>query len=110
YGIRMSKATAANWGDRLARGLTTMDDIRTQLQAQASQLYPQFATGLRQGQTIADLTDGYREIIANELELDPNLIDFTEGRWNKVLSWRDPQSGKLRAPTAQDVQRLARTD
>ena len=108
YGIRMSKGTAATWGDRLARGLTTMDDVRVTLADKATQMYPQFATGLRQGQTIRDMTDGYREIIASELELDPERIDFTEGRWSKVLNWRGSKG--LRAPTAQEVQKLARMD
>lgn len=73
-------------------------------------MYPQFASGLQQGFTIGELTDSYREIIASELELDPERIDFSEGRWSKVLNWRDGTDKPLRAPTAQEVQRLARED
>jgi hypothetical protein len=110
YGTKMSNKTAAAWGDLIARNAKTTDDLRTALQDQAMRLFPQFATGLKQGQTIADLTDTYREIIASELELDPERIDFSEGRWSKVLNWRDGKDGELVAPTAQQVQQLARED
>lgn len=110
YGTQMSSKTAASWGDLIARGAKTMDDLKTAFQDQAMRMYPQFATGLQQGFTIGELTDSYREIIASELELDPERIDFSEGRWSKVLNWRDGTDKPLRAPTAQEVQRLARED
>jgi hypothetical protein len=109
YFYGMSKGNAAKWGDRIARGLATEDDMRQALQDRAMKMYPQFATGLKQGQTMADMTDGYRSIIAEELELDPERIDLSTGRWSKVLGVRDAQ-GKTRPMTNFEVLQMARQD
>lgn len=110
YFYTMNSKNAAHWGDQIARGLKTEDDVRQIVAGRAAQLYPQFATGLKQGQTMYDLTDGARGIIAEQLELDPDTIDFTQGRWSEVLSYRDTKTKQRRPMTASEVQRLARSD
>jgi len=109
FAYGMTTKSAATWGDKIARGIATMDDARQAIAERAAALYPQFASGLKQGHSIADMTDSYKEIIANELELDPQRIDFTSGKWSKVLNWRD-KDGTLRAPSASEVQQMARED
>lgn len=110
YMVPMTNKNAAIWGDRVARGHATMDDVRTALADKALKAYPQFSTGLKQGQTMYDLTDGYRATIAEELEIDPERIDLSEGRWSKVLGVRDGATKKLRPMTNFEALQLARQD
>lgn len=105
----MSNTSAAIWGDRIARGTATMDDVRTAVADKVARLYPQFETGLRQGSSMRELTDGHRQIIAEELELDPERIDFSQGRWAGVLSTKG-SDGKIRPMTDYEVRRYARQD
>lgn len=109
YLYKMSNKNAAIWGDRIARGLATLDDVKAAVADQAMKRYPQFSTGLKQGYTMADLTDNYRQIIAEELEIDPERVDLTEGRWSKVLSVRDSK-GKVRPMTNFETLQLVRQD
>lgn len=106
---RMSNRSAAIWGDRVARGVATMDDVRTAVADKAKQMFPHFSTGLSQGFTMYELTDNYRQIIAEELELDPERIDLSTGRWSKVLSKRG-SDGKIRPMTNFEVLQAARQD
>jgi len=109
YLYHMSDKHAAIWGDRIARGIATPDDMRQAVADRAAQLYPQFATGLRQGKTMEDMTDQYRTIIAEELEIDPDRIDLSTGQWSKVLNVRD-SNGKTRPMTNFETLQLARKD
>ena len=109
YFYPMSNRNAAEWGDKIARGLATPDDVMVAVRSRAQQMFPQFSTGLAQGHTMADLTDGQRQTIAEELELDPEAIDFTQGRWSKVLGVPD-KSGKVRPMNLFETRRLARED
>jgi hypothetical protein len=109
YFYAMSKTSAAIWGDRIARGTATFEDVQTAVADKVAKLYPQFGTGLSQGSTMRELTDGHRQIIAEELELDPERIDFTQGRWSAVLGTKG-SDGKIRPMTDVEVRKLARND
>jgi hypothetical protein len=109
YFYAMTNTSAAIWGDRIARGIYTVDDVRSAVRDKVARLYPQFSTGLAQGATMRELTDGHRSIIAEELELDPERIDFTQGRWSAVLSTKG-SDGKIRPMTDVEVRKLARND
>lgn len=109
YFYAMSNSAAAVWGDRIARGIATFDDVRTAVADKARGMYPQFETGLAQGASMRDLTDGTRSIIAEELELDPERIDFTQGRWSKLLSVRG-SDGVVRPATESETRKAARQD
>jgi hypothetical protein len=109
YFYRMSNRSAAIWGDRVARGLATEDDVRTAVADKAKQMFPHFSTGLQQGFSMYELTDNYRSIIAEELELDPERIDLAQSRWTKVLNKRGGD-GKVRPMTNFEVLQLARQD
>lgn len=109
YFYRMSSKNAQIWGDRIAQGKATLDDVRAEIADRTLEMYPQFATGLRQGRTMAEMTDGHRQIIADELELDPDIIDLSEGRWSAILGRRDSK-GNLRPMTAFETLQLARQD
>jgi len=109
YFYHMSSKNAQIWGDRIAQGKATMDDVRAEVASRAQHMYPQFATGLAQGHTMAEMTDGHKQIIADELEIDPDRIDLSQGRWSAVLSRRD-KNGKIRPMTAFETLQLARQD
>lgn len=102
-----------NWlaktGADIAQGVTTLDSIRAQMQSQAWNMYPHLRQQITEGQTLADIFNPYRQIIAEELEMGSvEAVDMNSPEWRRLLDWRDPNSGEARLPTASEVQRLAR--
>jgi hypothetical protein len=58
---------------------------------------------------LADITSGYRQVIAEELELDsPDAVDPMRGEWRKLLGTRDEKTGQMRLMTEAEVVAQAR--
>lgn len=100
------------WGVDLALGLKTEEDMKRDLTLRAISYYPHLKEQLNQGYTMSQLFDGHRQVIAEELELDPESIQFrlTKGQWGKVLKYYDPKLKKDRALTTSETRTLARQD
>lgn len=107
--VVMPDSRAEHWADRIARGFMTMDDMRTQFAKKAAQLYPQFADGIKRGFTVGELVDDYVQIIARELEVDPDRIGWSDPKFRAILEWKG-EDGKPALPTYTDAIRLARQD
>lgn len=107
--VPMSEKEAHNWGVALALGTRNEEGLKLLLNQRAQQLYPHLRELLRSGSTMEDIFSGHRALIAEELELSPEMVDFRKD-WSKVLQQVDPQSGKPRPMTLHETQTLARQD
>ena len=81
---------------KIARGEITNDDFRSTIAQKAAINYPQYAERLRQnpGSTIRDLASPYINLMAKELELDPNSIQLDNMDLDRALR-PDGTAGKI---------------
>lgn len=110
YYLQMTSGSAERWGNWIATGQKTEEDLETYLREKAASKYPWLAKSLNAGQTMSDMFSDHIATIAETLELDPNAVNLTDKRWNKVLNYRDPRDGTRRSMTTSEAQYLARQD
>lgn len=110
YYTSMSNREAHSWGDKIARGLRTMDDLQADLQRRAASKYPHLAAQLNAGQTMDQIFAGHKAIIAEELELAPESIDLARSRWSKVTGIYDAKQKQHRPMTLYETKVMARED
>lgn len=110
YFIPISNREAHGLGSKIARGAMTMDDVQALLQERAASRYKHLADRLNAGETMRDIFAGHVATIAEELEISPESINLSRGRWSKVLDQVDPKDGKHRALSLYETRILARED
>jgi hypothetical protein len=73
---------ADNWYQSAARsvasGLSTANDWERDVREQAASLFPVYSEKIRQGMNVYDLASPYINTMAQELELDPNMITLND--------------------------------
>lgn len=89
YGIPMSDATMNQWGEQIATGVATTEDLRQQLVGMAKGLFPGVADQLDKGLTVRQLADPYIQLAAQTLEVGPDTIDFKDPKWSAALNGVD---------------------
>lgn len=94
--VDFSDAELYNAAKQIARGEITNDDFRSTIAQKAMLNYPQYAERLKQnpGSTIRDLASPYINLMAKELELDPNSIQLDNIDLDRALR-PDGTAGKL---------------
>jgi len=92
------------------QGGETLESINARLASQAYNWYPHLRQQITEGQTMADIFNPYRQVIAEELELgDIENVSMNNTEWSQLAQWRDPKSGEMRLPTMSEVRTLARS-
>lgn len=92
------------------QGGETLESINARLASQAWHWYPHLRQQITEGQTLADIMNPYRQVIADELELGSvEQVDMNNPEWKQLLQWRDPNTGEMRLPTMSEVQTMARS-
>jgi len=109
YFIPMTDKEATDWGIDMALGLKDENALKAALSKKSASLYPHLKELLNGGASMDDIFSGHRALIAQELELSPETIDFTKD-YKKVLYQVDPQTQKPRPMTLHETQTLARQD
>lgn len=90
-------------------GYDSLESINARYAVWAMGAYPHLREQIQAGQTLADIFNPYRQIVADELELGhANNVDMGSPMWNQMLNWRDATTGEVRLPTASEVTRIAR--
>lgn len=86
-GISVSDQAVSNYMKEILAGNTTIDAVQGSLRKQALPYYPQFADRINAGDTVADITAPYRNMIASMLEVDENSIgfDITGSKMDPIL-------------------------
>lgn len=107
--VPLTKKEQRDWGVELALGLKDESAFRQYLSQRSASLYPHLADLLQNGASMEQIFSGHRAIIAEELELSPEQVDFQKD-WKSVLHQVDPTSGSPRPMTLHETQTLARKD
>lgn len=108
--VPMSQKDAYQWGVELALGTKDEKALRAYLSNRSASLYPHLREQLKNGASMEDLFSGHRALIAEELEISPESVDFTKGNFKKVLQQIDPKTKEPRMMTLHEAQTLARQD
>lgn len=109
YYLPIDQKEAHRWGIELALGIKDENALKELMNQRAQSAYPHLKELLANGATMEEIFSGHRAMIAQELELSPDQIDFTKD-WSKVLHQVDPQTKKPRPMTLHETQTLARQD
>ena len=111
YYVNLTAREAVNWGTALALGQRDQSSLEQFLSAKAMSLYPHLRRSLQAGKTMSDLFDGHKQVIAEELEVDPDTINFANrSKWSQVLDFYDKNEKSHRAYTLSETRTLARQD
>jgi hypothetical protein len=91
-------------------GGETLESINARFASQAWHAYPHLRQQITEGQTMADIFQPYRAVIAEELELGgAENVSMNATEWSQLAQWRDPKTGEIRLPTMSEVTTLARS-
>lgn len=109
YYLTMGTASSQRWGEMIAMGERTQQDLDDYLRSQAARMYPHLGGSLSAGFTMRDLFSEHQAVIAEELEFDPDRVNLMDGKWRQVLRQSDGNGG-FRPMSLSETQRLARSD
>lgn len=110
YMLPINPDEARQWGMQIAMGIKTQADLEMDFNLRAQMRYPHLAKDLREGATMQDLFSGHIATIAEELELNPEMVDLTKGRWLNVIDTYDFDTQSHRPLTLSETRTLARED
>ena len=109
--VRLDHGTYTNWAMELSMGVIDEEIVRQRLADQAYAFYPHLRERLNKGETVAQIINPYRQIAADELEVDIGQISPLDTKWSFMTGMADPENaGSYRLPTYSEVQEAARRD
>jgi hypothetical protein len=108
--LNVSDATAREWATKIASDEMTLDGVQSLLQAQATMKYGWAASQISQGVSVRDMMLPGRDVIARELEMNPDGIDLMDPKWLGMLQTADSSNGTVRAATESELTMRARKD
>lgn len=107
YLVGVSDATAQQYAARIASGEMTMQGVRSAMVKQAKSRFSWMSSELDQGITVRDYLQPVRDTIARELEIAPDAVDLTDGKWLGMVEVPDEKGG-MRAATLNEAMLAAR--
>lgn len=110
YYLNMSGGSAQRWGEWIATGQKTEQDLQAYLQRMALSAYPHLKNSLKSGATMADIFSEHQNAVAEILNMDPNQVNLMDGKWRKITHYHDPKTREHRAMTIGEAQYYARQD
>ena len=94
--------------ERVLTGQITTDDYARQQREIAKTRYGHLSELIDQGVTLDDLASNYKSSASKLLEIDPNMVDMSQGDFEIALSYGE--EGKKRTMTTGEWEKLLRTD
>lgn len=113
YGIPVSKGWADTFASRIAWGEKSMDAIRVDFAERTKAKYAknsQVVKGIDAGLTLQEIVEPTLNLFAEELELGNVQWDLNTGSANKMINYKDVDTGELRIMTDSEAMQLARSD
>lgn len=115
YGYKSSVSNTGfkNWFESSLKGLVSGDvnpeDIDDELRRQAMSAFPSLTNQIMAGKNLREAADPWINAIANELELNPEDIDFNDDILQRTLNVQD-ESGNFKPASLRDTKIAARRD
>jgi hypothetical protein len=109
YFVPMTEQTARDYAKRIASGEASESTILSLVRMQAGQMYSWMQPYIDRGIAPKDLLSASRDRIAASLELDPNVVDFSDSRYMKLATVTDDK-GVTRLANQQELVSNIRKD
>lgn len=77
-GLKLSREFFSSAARSVAMDLSTVEDVERQIREQAASMYPTYSQQILAGQDARDLASGYINMMAQEFEMDPEMIDLND--------------------------------
>ena len=108
-GLKLSRDFYASAARSVAMDLSTVEDVERQIREQAASLWPTFSQQIMNGQDARVLASGYINMMAQELEMDAEMIDLNDPMIMSAVGGVD-ESGKPKMEGLWDFQQRLRKD
>lgn len=107
--VTIADGTAKEWAQRILSGEMSIDTVNNILQQQAAGEFGWAADLLASGATMSDILSPARDLLARELEINPNDVNLMDTRWRNMVQVTNTDNSK-RAATLTEVVQAARKD
>lgn len=108
YMSTMQDSQAMEYAIRISEGSLTREAAESMLRQEAKARFSWLAPQIDAGLSPMDLFGSTRNAVAQELEIDPNQIDFTNVKWSALTNPVKSEDGSLRSMNFHEAQRWAR--
>jgi hypothetical protein len=88
-GLKLGQNYYTSKARSIASGLTTADDVKREIRAQAASLWPTWKDKIMAGEDARDLADGYLTLYAQEMEVNKNTIKLTDPYIRSAMTQMD---------------------
>ncbi len=109
YLVGASEETLQGWAEKVARGQATASSIESYIKNQAKIMNPWMKDYIDQGLTPSELLQSSRDLIARNLEIDSNSVDFMDDRFISMATVTD-EAGNTRLATQSELMKNIRKD
>lgn len=109
FAVPLADGVIDKWLTDIEFGTKTAQDFRDYLADMAKSRFPQFGDALDHGRTIRDMMDPYIQLAAQELDIPPDSITFSDPKWMQALDYVDPKTGVRRPMTLAEWQQALRS-
>jgi hypothetical protein len=113
YGIGVSTEWVKHNARRIAMGELNMDGLQSWFNDHARVRFKDnelIQRGLQEGRTVMEIVEPTLNLVADELELGAVGWDLNQGIAQKVLNYKDVDTGQMRPMTDAEAVQLARSD
>lgn len=95
YGITLTDAMVEGYVQALMNKTISAEQVGMQFRNQAKNLYPSLAPQLDTG-SLDDALSSYKALAAQTLGIDDSMVDFTNDKFKRLLTYQDPKTNQPR--------------
>jgi hypothetical protein len=108
-GVDLNQQSIKNYAQLMIRGMSAQSDFRNFVNQQAASAYPAYADQINSGMTMKNIANPYIQMMADQLEMNPNTIGLKDPTITNALNGVD-QDGKPVGRTLTEFSDVLRGD
>lgn len=109
-GVQWSDSKLNGWIRDIARGTSSMQNIKNQVQKEAKAQFPQWSKQIEGGQSVFDIAQPYMQSMAEILEINPGSLNLFDPKIKTTLNWVNPGTLKREAKPLWQFENELRSD
>ncbi|UQA91637.1 C40 family peptidase [Streptomyces halobius] len=88
-GVRVSEQAVKNYAQYVVKGVSSMEDVQTEIRQQAAGAYPAFVEQIEAGASVRDIAQPYIQMMSEELGIPDTDIDLFTPQVKDAMGRRD---------------------
>lgn len=108
-GVRVSEQAVKNYAQYVVKGVSSMEDVQTEIRQQAAGAYPAFVEQIEAGASVRDIAQPYIQMMSEELGIPDTDIGLFTPQVKDAMGRRDDK-GKPSPMNLTDFRALVRKD